>query len=137
MSALEAVQAALAAEQAVVYGYGVVGSHLAKAAETYASDRLTEHLRRRDTLTTLVTAAGGTPVTARVAYQLPFAVTNAKSATLLGAHLEQGANGAYWDLIAAAVANSPTRSLAIGWLADSAVAANHWGGLQALPGQPA
>jgi hypothetical protein len=137
MTEVAALQAALAAELAIVYGYGVVGAHLAAAAETYASDRLTEHMLRRDKLTDLITAAGATPVTARVAYQLPVAVTDAKSASLLGAHLEQGADGAYWDLVAAAPPSSPTRSLAIGWLAESAVAANQWGGPQALPGQPA
>lgn len=137
MGELAALQAALAAEQAIVYGYGVVGAHLAKTAESDATARMTEHMVRRDKLDALITAAGGTPVTARVAYQLPQPVTDEKSAILLGAHLEQGADGAYWDLIEAAAANSALRSLAIGWLSDSAVAANHWGAPQALPGQPA
>lgn len=136
MTTIDALQAALAAEQAVIYGYGVVGAHLAATAESYASARLTEHMLRRDKLIALVTAAGAKPVTARVAYQLPFDVSNAKTAALLGAHLEEGANGAYWDLIAAAPANSATRALVIGWLTDSAVAADHWGAPQALPGQP-
>jgi hypothetical protein len=137
MTMLDSLQAALAAEQAVVYGYGVVGAHLATTAEAYASDRLTEHMLRRDKLTALITAVGGTPGTARVAYQLPFEVTDAKTGALLGAHLEQGANGAYWDLIAAASPSSSTRSLAIDWLSNSAVSANRWGAPQALPGQPA
>jgi len=51
MTELAALQAALGAEQAVVYGYGVVGAHLANAAEAYASARLTEHMLRRDKLT--------------------------------------------------------------------------------------
>ncbi len=136
MTELTALRAALAAEQAIVYGYGVVGAHLSGTAERYASDRLTTHMTRRDQLAALVTQAGARPAAARAAYQLPFAVENRRSATQLGAHLEQGANDAYWDLTAAAAARSSVRVLAVGWLSDSAVAANHWGAPQALPGQP-
>lgn len=137
MGELAALKAALAAEQAIVYGYGVVGAHLGVAGKAYAGGRLSAHQLRRDQVAGLITAAGGRPAAARAAYQLPFAVTDPAAAAQLGAHLEQGASDAYWDLIAAAPAQSPTRSLAISWLSDSAIAASRWGGPQALPGQPA
>jgi hypothetical protein len=134
---LGALKAVLAAEQAIVYGYGVAGAHLRGAARSYATKRLLLHTSRRDQVGELVKAAGGRPAASRAAYQLPFTVDDAATATQLAAHLELGAAGAYWDLVAAARARSPGRALAIGWLSDSAVAANRWGASQALPGQPA
>lgn len=137
MGDLAALQAALATEYEVVYGYGVAGAHLSDDAETYALSRLTVHMQRRDALTALIASAGGTPVSARAAYRLPFRVTNATSAGLLAGHLEQGASDAYWDLVAAAPASSSARQQAIDWLTDSAMSAAQWGATQALPGQPA
>ena len=136
MNELAALRQALAAEQAIVYGYGVVGAHLSGSAETYAGDRLAAHMTRRDQLAALIIAAGATPAVARAAYRLPFPVAGPRAARQLGGHLEQGANDAYWDLTAAAAARSRLRVLAVGWLSDSAVAAAHWGASQALPGQP-
>jgi hypothetical protein len=136
MSSLAALQDALAAEDAVIYGYGVVGAHLSGTAEQYATDRLTTHMQRRDTLSGLVVAAGGIPVAAMPAYRLPFVVSSARIAGLLAARLERSANDACWDIIAATAAGSTARSLGIGWLRDSAVSAAHWGASQALPGQP-
>jgi hypothetical protein len=136
VSELEALQEALAAEQAIVYGYGVLGAHLSGTQEAYAMQRLTSHMLRRDKLAAAITADGATPVLARVAYALPFPVDNQASARELGGHLELGAADAAWDLAAAADARSASRSLAVAWLTDAAVSAEYWGASQALPGQP-
>jgi hypothetical protein len=132
MTELAALQAALAAEQATVYGYGVVGANLRGADRDYATAALTDHMRLRDRLMALITTLGATPVTAQPAYGLPVGTPQQ-----LAAHLEEGVAGTLWDLIAATAASSPNRSAAIGWLAESAARAAHWGARQALPGQPA
>jgi Domain of unknown function (DUF4439) len=137
MTELTALQAALAAEQATVYGYGVAGSILRGVDRDAAMVALGAHMVVRDRLMDLITSAGASPVAARPAYQLPFTVATAATARELAAHLEQGCAGACWDLIAASAPATPVRSLAIGWLGDSAVRTAHWGAQQALPGQPA
>lgn len=136
MTELEALQAALAAEHATVYGYGVAGAILRGDDRSYASTALDAHMLLRDKLIALITSLKATPAAPLPAYQLPTPVTTAKTARDLAAHLEQGGAGALWDLIAATAQSSPVRALAITWLSDSAVRAAHWGAKQALPGQP-
>lgn len=136
MPELVALREALAAEQAVIYGYGVVGSHLHGKDEKLAASRLTAHQELRDRLTALLIALGAVPAPAQPAYQLPFPVTDAATARQLAAHLENGAAGAAWDLAASTAPRSSGRQLAVGWLSDVAVAAVQWGEtLPALPGR--
>lgn len=137
MTDLAALQAALSAEQATIYGYGVAGALMVEEDREYATSALSAHQLVRDRLGELITVMGATPVAASPAYQLPFPVTSQTTARELAAHLEQGCAGALWDLIAASDAGRPTRGLAIGWLTATALRAAHWGGQQALPGQPA
>ena len=137
MTELAALEAALAAEQAIVYGYGVIGARTREATRAHATNALAAHVLVRDRVTALIRAAGATPAAAEPAYQLPFDVTSTASARQLGAHLEQGAAGAAWDLVAASPAGSATRANAIIWLSQAAQRAAYWGGRQALPGQPA
>ncbi|MYV93133.1 DUF4439 domain-containing protein, partial [Streptomyces sp. SID1034] len=85
---LDAAQAALAAEHAAVYGYGVLGGRLAEARVAEARDALTGHRSRRDLLARTVRDLGGSPVAAAAAYALPFAVPDAGAAVRLAAELE-------------------------------------------------
>jgi hypothetical protein len=130
------MQAALAAEHATIYGYGVAGAHLRGADRQYALSALAAHLDLRDRLIAMVEARHAKPVAAEPAYRLPMPVTNATTARALAAHLEQGCAGSLWDLVAASPSGSHLRGLAISWLSDAAVRAAHWGARQALPGQP-
>ena len=136
MTYLAALQAALSAEHATIYGYGIAGARLSGKDQQYATAALEAHMLVRDRLTAVITAIPATPVAARAAYQLPFAVHGPTGARTLAAHLEQGCAGADWDLIAASATASSLRSLAIGWLGAAAERTNHWGAQQALPGQP-
>lgn len=136
MSDLVALQAALAAEDEVVYGYGVAGSRLDGEDREYATAALDAHRRERDRLAALIDALGASPTVARSAYLLPFDVNGPATARALAARLEQGSAGAAWDLVAASPPASATRRLAIRWLGDAAVRAAHWGSTQALPGRP-
>jgi hypothetical protein len=133
---LIALREALAAEQAVVYGYGVAGAHLRGNDRNVAAARLLVHESLRDRIAALISALGAVPPPAQPAYRLPFPVTDVATARQLAAHLEEGAAGAAWDLAASTAPRSAGRSLAVGWLSDAAVAASHWGAaLPALPGR--
>lgn len=61
MSTLDAVQAALAAEHAAVYGYGVVGARIGDDREDEATAAYDAHRARRDALGRTVRDLGGTP----------------------------------------------------------------------------
>ena len=76
-ASVAALQGALAAEHAAVYGYGVVGAMLAGSEQADARADWTAHQVARDTLAAMLTKLGATPVAASPAYGLPFAVTSA------------------------------------------------------------
>jgi hypothetical protein len=134
---LQALQAALAAEHATVYGYGVAGAVLRGDDRDYALTALDAHVALRDRMMRLVKDLNGVPVAAQPAYQLPMEVSDQATARALAAHLEAGGAGSLWDLVAASPSRSRLRSLAIGWLSAAAERGAYWGARQALPGQPA
>jgi hypothetical protein len=136
MTLVAALQAALAVEQQVVYGYGVLGPQFSGAAKSYAADCLQAHTTHRDEVGALVIAAGATPAAPAPAYQLPFQVDDPASARRLAVRLEQASAGAAWDLTSSSSPGTPPRTDAVGWLADAAVRLEHWGAELALPGQP-
>jgi acyl-CoA reductase-like NAD-dependent aldehyde dehydrogenase len=132
-SVVDAVQAALAAEHAAVYGYGVVGGRVAAAREAQARQAYDAHRSRRDALSRTVTDLGGTPVAAAAGYELPFAVTNSADAVKLAAYLEDRVAGVHGDLVRAATGS--IRQDAAAALRDAAVRAVRWSGESvAFPG---
>ncbi|WP_329137177.1 ferritin-like domain-containing protein [Streptomyces sp. NBC_01476] len=130
---LDAAQAALAAEHAAVYGYGVVGGRVGGAREAEARQAYDAHRARRDALSRTVTDLGGKPVAAAAGYELPFAVTDAAGAVRLAAFLEDRVAGAYGDLVRAAT--GAVRGDAAAGLREAAVRAVRWsGGSVPFPG---
>ncbi|MEW1548503.1 ferritin-like domain-containing protein [Streptomyces tsukubensis] len=130
---LAAVQAALAAEHAAVYGYGVVGARIGTARQPEARAAHTAHRARRDALIRAVRDLGGTPVAAAPAYALPFPVPDAAAAGRLAAHLEDRTAGACSDLVRAA--RGPLRTEAAAALREAAVRSVRWTGTGvAFPG---
>ncbi|MBP0456168.1 DUF4439 domain-containing protein [Streptomyces montanisoli] len=123
---LDATQAALAAEHAAVYGYGVVGGRVGSAGRAEANAAYTAHLARRDALRRAVRALGGTPKAAAAAYDLPFPVTDPDSAGRLAAQLEDKVADVYSDLVRAATGDA--RGDAAAALSDAAVRAARWRG---------
>ena len=133
---IAALQGALAAEHAAVYGYGVVGAMLAGTAQADARTDWTAHQVARDTLAAMLTKLGATPVAASPAYKLPFAVTSAKSAEKLAATLENGVTRAYLGLVA--VNNHTLRTFAAQSMQVAANRSTAWSGTTiAFPGMPA
>lgn len=133
MSALEAAQAALAAEHAAVYGYGVLGGRVTGAGGADARQAYAAHRARRDALTRTVRDLGAVPVASAPAYALPFPVPDAAAAVRLAAELEDRVAGVYSDLVRAA--EGPLRREAAAALREAAVRAGRWrGGSVAFPG---
>ncbi|TMR06817.1 DUF4439 domain-containing protein [Actinomadura soli] len=95
-SGAEAVQTALAAEHAAVYGYGVLGARLQGPLRQTAKAVWNAHRAQRDALISLLS---GTPVAAAPVYELPVKVTSARSAAQLAAALEDDLVPAYVGLV--------------------------------------
>ncbi|WP_432076250.1 DUF4439 domain-containing protein [Streptomyces wuyuanensis] len=130
---LAAAQAALAAEHAAVYGYGVVGGRVGEARRAEAAAAYAAHRARRDALERTVHDLGGRLVAAQAAYTLPFAVPDTAAAVRLAAVLEDRVAGVYSDLVRAA--RGPQRHDAAVALREAAVRAVRWRGTGvAFPG---
>ncbi|MFD7713429.1 ferritin-like domain-containing protein [Streptomyces sp. NPDC059785] len=130
---LRALQAALGAEHAAVYGYGVVGGRIGEARRAEARSAYTAHRARRDELERAVRDLGAEPAAAAAAYALPFPVSDADAAVRLAAELEDRVAGLYGDLVRAA--EGTRRRDAADALREAAVRAVRWRGESvAFPG---
>jgi hypothetical protein len=132
---IAAMQAALAAENAAAYGYGVTGAMLTGAAQSLAYADWRAHEIARDALQAMLVTAGATPVAASAAYSLPFAVTDASSARRLAAWLEDGVTRAYLGLVG--VNDGTLRAFGAQAMQPPAIRAAAWrGSTVAFPGMP-
>ncbi|MEV5828408.1 ferritin-like domain-containing protein [Spirillospora sp. NPDC052242] len=113
-SGAPALQDALAAEHAAVYGYGVLGGRLTGDLRATAKEMWDGHRSRRDALLSIMTAD---PVAAAPAYELPVRVTDVRSAAVLAASLEDGVVPGY-----VALAGAPAPDLRV-FAADGALRA--------------
>ncbi|WP_225840096.1 ferritin-like domain-containing protein [Streptomyces sp. NK08204] len=130
---LSALQAALAAEHAAVYGYGVVGGRIGQARRAEARAAYDAHRSRRDSLARQVRDLGGEPVAASAGYALPFPVPDPAAAVRLAARLEERLAGVYSDLVRATT--GAQRGAAAAVLREAAVRAVRWSGQSvAFPG---
>jgi Domain of unknown function (DUF4439) len=133
---LQGLQAALAAEHAALYGYGVAGAMLSGTEQATALSDWKSHQEARDTLQAMIVKLGATPVAASAAYKLPFTVHDARSARLLAATLEDGVTQAYLGLVA--VTDQTLRTFGALSMQPPANRAAAWrGSTVAFPGMPA
>jgi hypothetical protein len=131
IGAVTALQRALAAENAAVYGYGVAGAHLSGDQRAAAQRYWTKHREARDAITEMITKLGATPVAALAVYSLPVTVDSVATAVALATVLEDGVTAAYLTVVAVA----PLRRYAALAMQDSAVRAAYWrGSTEAFPG---
>lgn len=134
---VDALQEALAAEHAAVFGYGSLGAWLTGGALARAHEAYDAHRRRRDRLDQFIRRAGAEPQPAAPAYRLPFAVSSDGRARRLATDIEDGVADAYGWLVAAADRGSSLRIDAAGWLTEAALRAASWRrASRALPGLP-
>lgn len=123
---LEAVEAALAAEHAAVYGYGVVGGRIEDSRQDEVREAYDAHRGRRDALQRDIRALGGTPRPAAAAYSLPFAVPDSAAALRLAAELEDRLAGVYAALVRDS--DGRRRQEAAAALREAAVRSARWSG---------
>ena len=95
-----ALQSALAAEHAAVYGYGVVGAYLTASIRTTAAADWVAHQNARDELEAMLRSRESQPGPAAVAYRLPITVRTSGEAVSLAAILEERVATAYLGLVA-------------------------------------
>ncbi len=132
-AAVAALQAALAAENSAVYGYGVAGAHLAGAKRAAAVRNWVAHQNARDALTAMLAARGARPVAAAAAYELPFGVHSAAAAVALATMLEDRVSAAYLGLVG--LSDPSLRSLGARAVRTAALRAAAWrGSTLAFPG---
>jgi hypothetical protein len=120
-----ALQEALAAEHAALWGYGVVGAALPGAARDPAAAAQAAHRDVRDRLAALLDSHGADPVPPRAGYALPSPVRSATDAAALAVTLEEGVE-ASWVRVLDQAASADTRGFAMDALAAAEVRAVGW-----------
>jgi Domain of unknown function (DUF4439) len=130
---VRALQSALSAEHAAVYGYGVVGAYLTGGLQATATTDWAAHQVARDRLEAMLRSLGTQPTAAAAAYQLPIPVRNAGEAVALAVVLEDRIATAYLGLVA--LSNTAIREFGALQVQASALRAAAWrGSTVAFPG---
>lgn len=130
---VRALQSALTAEHAAVYGYGVVGAYLTGGLQAAATSDWVAHQVARDQLEALLRSFGTQPAAAAVAYELPMTVRNSTQATALAVVLEDRIATAYLGLVA--LSDTTIREFGALQVRASALRAAAWrGSTVAFPG---
>jgi hypothetical protein len=137
-----ALNEALAAEHAAVWGYGVVGAALGAGAASAAAAAETAHRDLRDQVTALLVERKAEAVGAQGGYALPFPVLSEVDAAALAVVLEEGTAAAWVRVLDQSVERS-TRELAVEALSAAEVRAVAWRSaagqtpvMRAFPGLP-
>ncbi|QMU80580.1 DUF4439 domain-containing protein [Streptacidiphilus sp. PB12-B1b] len=134
-AALAALQAALAAENAAVYGYGVIGAQLAGDDRARAAAAMAAHQARGAALQQRISSAPATPAAAAPGYELPFPVGGRAAALRLAALLEDRLAVVYANGVQATTAG--LRTALASALRRAALDALAWSGTaSAFPGLP-
>ncbi|MGY1917224.1 ferritin-like domain-containing protein [Blastococcus sp. SYSU DS0973] len=129
---IAALDTALAAEHAAVWGYGVVGAALPAGQRAAAVAAENAHRDVRDQLIALLGQRGAEPAQPEAGYALPFPVLSAVDAAALAAVLEDGVAAAWVRVLHRAV-ERPTRALAMDVLGAAEVRAVGWRAAAGLP----
>ncbi len=133
--AVVALQEVLAAEHAVIYGYGVAGARMTGGPRRRTQQAWNRHRARRDELAGLLTGLGGDPDPTAATYDLPAPVESAGDARELAILLEERLAAVWADAVTGL--DGELRDVAVRGLGEAAVAAAAWrGGSVAFPGLP-
>ncbi len=123
-AAVPVLQAVLAAEHAVVFGYGVAGARLSGVPRRRAQRGYDAHRARRDELAALLVERGAEPEPPAASYALPRPVEDARDAVELLTLLEERLAAVWADAVLEL--RGDLRGLATAGLRDAAVAAALW-----------
>jgi hypothetical protein len=123
--------AALAAEEAAIYAYGLIGVHLGgDGLRDEARSAEATHRSRRDVLVARLDQLRASAAPAPAGYQVPFEVTGESSALKLAIEVEQGVAAAWRATLPAT--RDADRATAVDALTDAAVRATRWRRLAAV-----
>lgn len=132
-AAVKALQLALAAEHAAVYGYSAAGGHLSVVRRPLAVTDFTAHSTARDLLAAAIRGRSAKAPSALPAYAVPVLKDGLAAATFL-ATLEDATAAGYAGVLGA-TDDPALRKLAVGGLIASASRAATW--RQAAGARPA
>lgn len=121
---VDALQAALRAEHAIIWAYGDIGAHADQRQGQVAAVEL-RHRQRRDSVQALLISAGVTPDPSEPAYQLPGPVSTPTEAIATAGVLEDKVAAA-WRYVLGRSAAVDVRTLAVNSLIDAATQALRW-----------
>jgi len=134
--------AALAAEEAAIYAYGIIGVHLpgeGDVAEARAAEQA--HRGRRDYLVARLDTLEASAAPSPAGYELPFPVTDRESALKLAIQVEDGVAQSWRPVLPVTTGND--RGAALAAMTEAAVRATRWRRLAAVtpatlafPGRP-
>jgi hypothetical protein len=122
--AVTALQAALAAEQAAVWAYGLVAAYARDQGEMIAQVR-SGHLLRRDATTARLIQGGAAAPEPAAAYQVSVPVTDSASALALAQDIETDAAAA-WRVVIGSTDDAELRGFALSGLSEAAVRLAMW-----------
>ena len=121
-----ALQAALAAEHAAVWVYGVAEAFVSGELAGRLGEAATAHQARRDATERMLVDAGTPPVPSEPGYLTPEPVTDAASALRLVITAETDAAAAWRSVVERSPADPGLRGAALEALTAAAVRATRW-----------
>ncbi|MPZ66093.1 MAG: DUF4439 domain-containing protein [Pseudonocardiaceae bacterium] len=122
---VSALQAALAAEHAAVWAYGLIAAYLPVERAEAVADAVATHRARRDATERLLTDAGVGPVTAEPAYRVPEPVDGPADAQRLAVTAETD-TAQTWRSAIERSSLRQVRAAALEALTGAAVRAARW-----------
>jgi Domain of unknown function (DUF4439) len=123
---VDALQAALAAEHAAVWVYGLAGAFVLDELTSQLNEATVAHQARRDATERTLIDAGARPVPAEPGYLTPEPVTDAASALRLAITAETDAAAAWRSVVERSPAEPELRGAALAALTQAAVRATRW-----------
>ena len=116
---------AVAAEHAIIYGYGLVSAHSPPDINYLVADAMAAHRKRREASVATLTAHSVPTPLAALGYQLPFPVKSSTDAAKLAVQMENDAAVA-WRAVIEQAATDQDRAFGVAALTQSAVLAAQW-----------
>lgn len=122
---IDALQAALRAEHAIIWAYGDIGAHATAQRQDQVAAVELRHRQRRDAIQALLVAAAASPDPSEPAYELPKPVSTPIEAIEVAGILEDKMAAA-WRYVLGRSNAADVRTLAVGALIDAATQALRW-----------
>jgi hypothetical protein len=122
---LAGLQSVLGAQNAVRWGYDIVGGQVSSAVQHSVRSVQATHVSMQETLQAAIWARHATPAAAEAGYALPFTVSSQASALRLAATLE-ARSGPSWRYLLGVTSDPALRRFAAAGLRDAAVRATQW-----------